>query len=279
MLMLGCTGRHASGVGAVQAGKRGLEMIRGVLFDLSGTLHVGDTPIAGAISAVRFLERAEIPLRFVTNTSRKTRETLHEDLFHMGFNIEQQQIFTAPLAVRRYLERHGLRPYLLVHPNLLAEYEGLNRDNPDTVVVGDAEDDFSYRNMNEAFRLLKEGARLLATGRTRYFEGAEGLELDAGPYVAALEYAADTQATVLGKPAAGFFLSAAAELGLEAAECVMIGDDAESDVAAAIAAGLQGILVQTGKYRKGDEAKIPQGSLVVQDVAAAVEVISQSMNR
>src|SRR5690242_5984318 len=61
------------------------EMIKGVLLDLSGTLHVGDTPIPGALAAVRRLEEAGVPLRFVTNTSRKTRKMLHDDLKRMGF--------------------------------------------------------------------------------------------------------------------------------------------------------------------------------------------------
>ena len=249
-------------------------MIKGVLLDLSGTLHVADAPIPGAVLAVGRLEAAGLPLRFVTNTSRKTRATLHAELCRMGFEIPLQHIFTAPLAARRFLERHRLRPYLLVHPNLVAEYQGLDRENPDAVLVGDAEDDFSYLKMNEAFRLLKGGARLLATGRTRYFEGDGGLQLDAGPYVAALEYAAQTNAEVLGKPSADFFLVALAELGMLPSECVMIGDDAESDIAAALATGLQGILVQTGKYRQGDEAKIPRGDfLLAKDITAAVEKV------
>ncbi|HBG07996.1 MAG: hydrolase [Geobacteraceae bacterium GWC2_58_44] len=254
-------------------------MIKGILLDLSGTLHVGDTPIPGAVSAVRRLQKVGIPLRCVTNTSRKTRNTLHHDLGRMEFDIALEQIFTAPLAVRRYLERHGLRPYLLVHRNLVPEYQGLSRENPDAVVVGDAEDDFTYRNMNQAFRLLKGGARLLATGRTRCFEGAEGLELDAGPFVAALEYAAETSAIVLGKPATGFFLAAAAELGLPPSECVMVGDDAEYDIAAALALGFKGMLVQTGKYREGDEAKIPRDFMLAKDIAAAVEELIISIDR
>jgi HAD superfamily hydrolase (TIGR01458 family) len=249
---------------------RGDEMTKGVLLDLSGTIHVGHEPLPGAIAAVRRLESAGVPVRFVTNTSRRTRKKLHRDLNSIGFDIPLEHIFTAPLAARRYLEQHGLRPYLLVHPNLLPEYDGLDRENPNAVLVADAEDDFSYRKMNEAFRLLKGGAKLLATGRTRYFEGAEGLELDAGPYVAALEYAAETTAVVLGKPSADFFIEAAAELGLTPSECVMIGDDAETDVAAAVAAGMEGILVQTGKYREGDEKKIAGNFVLAKDFPAAV---------
>jgi len=254
-------------------------MIKGVLLDLSGTIHIGHTPLPGAATAVRALEKAGLPLLFVTNTSRRTRATLHRDLNAIGFDIDAAEIFTAPLAVRRYLEEHRLRPYLLVHPNLLPEFEGLEVENPNAVVVGDAEDDFSFGRMNEAFRLLKGGATLLATGRTRYFEGAEGLELDAGPYVAALEYAAETTAVVLGKPAATFFHEAAGELGVDPRDCIMIGDDAETDVAAAVAAGLQGILLRTGKYRAGDEAKIAGDFIVADDIVAAVEEVLGRVKR
>ena len=248
-------------------------MIKGVLLDISGTLHVGDTPLPGAVSAVRRLEAAGLPLRFVTNTSRKTRKMLHDDLCRMGFTMPQEHIFTGALAVRRYLEQHRLRPHLLVHQNLVAEFDGLDQENPDAVVVGYAEDDFTFENMNRAFRHLKAGARFLATGRTRYFEGSDGLVLDAGPFIAALEYAAETTALVLGKPSADFFAAAAAELGFLPSECVMVGDDADSDVAAAERAGLRGILVQTGKYRQGDEGRLPEGSLLTKDIATAVEEI------
>lgn len=248
-------------------------MVKGVFLDLSGTLHLGDTPVPGAIAAIRHLEDAGIAVRFVTNTSRKTCQMLREDLLRMGFAMPQEHIFTGALAVRRYLEQHRLRPYLLVHRNLVAEFDGLQQEDPDAVVVGYAEDNFTFRNMNRAFRLLKGGARLIATGRTRYFEATDGLMLDAGPFIAALEYAAETTALVLGKPSADFFAAAAAEVGLAPSECVMVGDDAEADVAAAVQAGLKGILVQTGKYRAGDEAKLPDGALMAQDIGKAVEEI------
>jgi HAD superfamily hydrolase (TIGR01458 family) len=251
-------------------------MIKGVLLDLSGTLHVDDRPIAGAVEAVLRLERAGLKVRFVTNTSRKTRQMLHDDLIRMGFAMPIGHIFTGALAVRRYLEEHRLRPFLLVHQNLMEEFADLAGEDPDAVVVGYAADNFSYRNMNQAFRHLKAGARLLATGRTRYFEGKDGLMLDAGPYLAALEYAAQTQAAVLGKPAAEFFQAAVAEIVLHPSECIMVGDDAESDVAAAVGAGLGAILVQTGKYRPGDESKLPEGARVVRDIVAAVEEICHS---
>jgi HAD superfamily hydrolase (TIGR01458 family) len=246
-------------------------MIKGILIDLSGTVHVGDQPVPGAVEAVRYLQQVGMPFRFVTNTSRKTRAMLHQDLGKLGFEVPAAHIFTAPLAVRSYLTQHKLRPYLLIHPNLSPEFADLPQEEPNAVVVGFAQQAFTYERLNRAFQLLKNGAPLLAIGKTRYFQGRDGLELDAGPFVAALEYAAETEAHVLGKPSSRFFLGAVAELGCSPEEAVMVGDDAVSDVGGALAAGLSAILVQTGKYRPGDEARIGlPGAILARDVGAAL---------
>ncbi|MNE90361.1 putative hydrolase YutF [compost metagenome] len=106
-------------------------------------------------------------------------------------------------------------------------------------------------------------------GDNRYFHSRGALRLDAGPFVRALEYAAGVRALILGKPSAEFFRGALAELGVDAEAALMIGDDVESDVLGAQRAGLQACLVQTGKYRGGDETKAP-AALLAKDLAAAV---------
>jgi HAD superfamily hydrolase (TIGR01458 family) len=245
-----------------------------VFIDLSGTLHVGRQPLPGAIEAVARLREAGYRVRFVSNTSSKSRRYLQTVLREIGFDIALEELFTAPLVVHRYLKKHDLRPYLLIHPDLVEEFADLPQQDPDAVVIGCALDHFTYDNLNQAFRLLRRGARLIATGRTACFEGRDGLQLDAGPFVAALEYAADTEALVLGKPSPGFFAAAREEFSCPLDRVTMIGDDAESDVGGALVAGMRGILVQTGKYRPGDEAKIGHtGALVVADMAAAVDRI------
>ena len=249
-------------------------MVKGVLIDLSGTVHVAEQPIPGAVEAIRRLQAAGVPFRFVTNTSRKTRALLHEDLVRLGFDVPVVHVFTAPLAVHSYLEKYNLRPYLLVHPHLVGEFADLSQQDPDAVVVGFAQHAFTYDALNRAFQLLKSGAPLLATGKTRYFEGASGLELDAGPFVAALEYAAGTEALVLGKPSFQFFLNAVDELGCRPEETIMVGDDAASDVGAAVNAGLRGMLVQTGKYRPGDEERVSRSEArLARDIGTAVDMI------
>ena len=84
--------------------------------------------------------------------------------------------------------------------------------------------------------------------RGRYWLGPAGLEIDAGSYVAALEYATDTTAVVCGKPNVEFFEEAVADLGSRAV--IMVGDDLTADIQGAQRAGLQGWLVRTGKFRQ-----------------------------
>lgn len=113
-------------------------------------------------------------------------------------------------------------------------------------------------------------------GRNRYFQETAGLSLDAGPFVAALEYAAAIEATVVGKPAPAFFHAACAALGTKPERTVMIGDDVESDVNGATRAGLQGILLRTGKYRTGDEQQLENAdALVLPDLPTAVDWLLQ----
>ncbi len=249
-------------------------MVKGVLIDLSGTIHIGKQPVPGALEAIRRLQRGGVPFRFVTNTSRETRGMLHRDLLELGLEVPVEHLFTAPMTVRRYLEQERLRPFLLINPKLEPDFADLPRDNPNAVVVGFAQHSFTYASMNRAFRLLMEGAPLIAIGKTRYYQAEDGLDLDTGPFVTALEYAAETKALVMGKPARQFFLSAVDELGCLPEETVMVGDDADSDACGALAAGLSAILVQTGKYRPGDMEKAGcAGVVTAADIGAAVDMI------
>ncbi len=245
-------------------------MIKGILLDLSGTLHIGNQALPGAREAVTRLQQQGTALRFVTNTSRKSCTMLLQQLASMGFTIPREQLITAPMAVRSYLKSHRLRPHLLIHQNLQEDFADLPQDNPNAVVVGYAENGFTYAAMNAAFRLLKQGAPLLATGKTRYFQGEDGLMLDTGSFLTALEYAAETEAIVLGKPSVEFFHTAVAALGCQPQEVVMIGDDARSDIVGALTAGLQGILVKTGKYRPEDEKLLPPSAGLAEDVTTAL---------
>jgi HAD superfamily hydrolase (TIGR01458 family) len=123
---------------------------------------------------------------------------------------------------------------------------------PEVVLVGDLGERWTYTLLQEAFEYLLDGALLVALSRDRYFKRGDRLALDAGPFVAALEYAASRAALVAGKPSPEFFGAAVASLGLGEGvrDVVMVGDDLWSDIRGAQQAGYQGWLVRTGKYRE-----------------------------
>lgn len=252
--------------------------IRGVLLDLSGVLYIGEHLLAGADKALVRLHKAGLPVRYITNTTRSPRQALVARLRALGLRIDADEVFTAPLAARHYVSTRGLTPWLLVHPAIVGELgpAGVSPRSPDDcdcVLVGDAGEGFGYAALNQAFRLLIEGRPLLAMGRNRYFREQGGLSLDAGPFVAALEYASGVEAEVIGKPACSFFEGARATLDCAPAQVVMVGDDVDTDVCGAIRAGMQGILVGTGKYRSGDESGLPPGARFERDICAAVDWI------
>merc|ERR1712039_215316 len=117
--------------------------------------------------------------------------------------------------------------------------------------------------------LAHEDSRLVAVNKGRYFQRPDGLAMQAGPFVAALEFATGRDAVVIGKPSRVFFdaaaRDAAGEVSPDSRHCVMIGDDALDDVQGAMDAGMQAILVRTGKYRSGDEARCRTPPLAVVD--------------
>jgi HAD superfamily hydrolase (TIGR01458 family) len=225
---------------------------KGLLIDLDGTLYVENAPIPDAREALLRLEAAGIPYRYVTNTTRKPRREVVSRLRELGFPAREDLVFAPAAAANALLA--GKRCHALVAEALfedLADLVLVGTGPTEHVLVGDLGDGFDYTRLNRAFRLLVDGAGLVALQRNRFWQEADGPSLDAGPFVAALEYASGKTATVVGKPEPAFFEAALRDLGLEAKDVAMVGDDAESDVAGAQRAGLQGIQVRTGKYRTG----------------------------
>ena len=226
--------------------------IRGILLDIDGVLHVSMQPIAGAADTLRWLDQHGYRTCFVTNTTTASRATLAQRLAAIGLPLTEQQLITAPVATANYIRQHypGKRCWVLSKGDAEADFAGIDlvASNAEIVVIGGAEELLTYEAMNAAFRMLMDGAVLLAMHTNLYWRTSDGLRLDSGPYVHALELATGKQATVLGKPARPFFEQALQSIGVEAAEAIMVGDDLENDVRGAQQAGLRGILVCTGKH-------------------------------
>ena len=242
----------------------------GLLIDLSGTIHVENSAISGAIKAVQKLKDNGIPYLFVSNTSKESRASIRERLLNIGFHPESvclNKIFTSLSAGSAFIRTLNQPVYPILTESAMQEMppDLVCREHNSTqriVAVGLADDEFNYRNLNYAFRLLMEpSCSLVAMNKGRYHQTSSGLSLGPGGFVEGLEFASGKKATVVGKPSKAFFEHAAKLLNLSTHDCAMIGDDVRDDVIGALDAGVGfGVLVQTGKFRPGDEKHLHDSS-------------------
>ncbi|KAI9143130.1 HAD-like domain-containing protein [Paraphysoderma sedebokerense] len=271
--------------------------VSAVFIDLSGTLHVDSEPIPNAVSALDRLRR-ECPglkIRFVTNTTKESINSLLDKLTRLGFDIPRNELFTSLLAARKLVERLNLRPLLFLEEEAMNDFIGITTDEPNSVVIGLAPSCFHYEKLNQAYHILSStpDPRLIAIHKSPTYLTSDPPSssnftssdtkkthihsLGPGPFVTLLESVTSLSATVVGKPSPSFFAEAVHSCGLagKEAEIWMIGDDIVSDISGIKKIGGNGILVQTGKYKSGDEGKLKgvTPDVVVKDFAEAVDVV------
>lgn len=222
------------------------------LIDLDGTLYFKGEPCPGAIETVNYLRQEKYQLRFLTNTTAKTPKMLHEQMQALGFDIYENEILNATYACLLYLRaRSDARCHFMVDDAVKAFFNEIPTDDnaPDFVVVGDYGERFDFRALNHAFRLLMDGAELIALQKGLFWFSPEGIFLDCGAFVTLLEAAAGKTATVMGKPSETFFTIALESLQLSPSETVVVGDDITSDIVGAETMKMRSILVKTGKFK------------------------------
>jgi HAD superfamily hydrolase (TIGR01458 family) len=256
--------------------------VRAVLVDLDGVLYVEDAPVAGAVEAVARLRWAGLALRFITNTTAHSRQRTLEKLARLGFELDEPELVTpAAVAVSYCRERGHSRVALVMNPEVKRDFAELEEVPTEAaahaVVVGDLGEAFGYDVLNHAFRQVMDGAELIALQKNRYWLRSDGLSLDVGPFVAAIEYATAREAHVVGKPSIEFFKQVLHALHRDERETVMIGDDIESDIGGALHAGLRAVLVRTGKYREERiRASGIEPTAVIDSIAALPELLRRS---
>ncbi len=240
--------------------------IKGLLLDLDGVLYIIDRPVEGAQETLKKLKE-KFKVRFITNTTTKPVRVVYEKLKEMGFDVEKEEIFSALEATKLFLKERNSGAFLLLTDLAKEDFKDIPEEPVKYVVVGDARENFSYGNMNKAFRYLMEGAELIAAAKNKYFRDKDGkLSLDCGAYVVGLEFATGKKAKLIGKPNKDFFLLAVKSMGLNPEEVAVIGDDIESDVKGGMDAGLKGILVKTGKFTPEDLKKGIKPDLIIEDI-------------
>lgn len=228
------------------------DAIYGFLIDVDGVLLMEREAIPGAPEAVTRMRALGKGVRIVTNTTRHCRADVVNRLRNAGIQFEDRELFTPAVLAMEYLRGSGkTRCHLVIHPSLREDFEEIEEtdEDPDVVLMGYLEEEITYEDLNRAFRLVYDGAEFLCLHKNRTWMRSDGIHLSAGPFVAAIEYAAGVEAKPMGKPSRHFFHTIVEDMGIEPGRAAMIGDDVESDVGGAQKAGLKGILAQTGKYR------------------------------
>ncbi len=246
-------------------------------------LHVSGEPIAGGGAAIRRLREAGHRLRFVTNSTIRSRAQVAVQLQSLGVEVDEEEIQTTGGVANRELA--GQRVLALTMPGILDDLPQLELVgmNVDAVLVGGVDEGdeagrvFSYLNLNRAFHEIEAGASLYCLHKNRWWQTSNGPRLDGGAFVAGLEYAADTESTVLGKPSSAYFAAALEALDAEPKLTWMVGDDLGSDIVGAHNHGMRTILVRTGKFRPDEvERSRVQPDGIVSSIAQLPDWLEQN---
>jgi HAD superfamily hydrolase (TIGR01458 family) len=263
--------------------------VRGLILDLDGVLVLRGALLPGADAAIAALDARGIPYVIGTNMSLTSRDTLSRELTRGGLPVPADRIVSAAstasaLARRRF----GTAPlYVMGSADAMTEFAGLRLLTHDeaaepgataaAVIVGDAGEEFTPRNIQSAFRLLRDGAAFVAMHKNRWWITPSGVLLDSGSYVAALEFATERRAQVTGKPSRAFFGEGVRRLGVARGQVAMVGDDLWNDIRGAQTAGLHGVFVRSGKHGEAelDHASRSRGGRAPDAIAPSiVEVVA-----
>ncbi len=245
----------------------------GFLIDMDGVLYRGTDLIPGADRFVRELRDRDIPFRFLTNNSQRTRRDVVARLVRMGLDVEEEHVFTSAMATGRYLAQQkpsgtayvigegGLLTALHQHGYAIVDHE------PDYVVVGEGRT-FNLEMVEAAVRMIFGGAKLIATNMDPNCPTQNGIRPGCGAMVAMLETATGVKAFSVGKPSPVMMRAARKELGLATDETTMIGDTMETDILGAVQLGFHSVLVLSGGTKLEDLPRYAYRPEVVVDSLA-----------
>jgi NagD protein len=257
-------------------------MRHGYLIDMDGVLYRGHELIPGADRFVHLLREQNVPFRFLTNNSQRTRRDVVAKLARMGIDVEEEHIFTCAMATARFLamqKRNGTA-FVIGEGGLLTALHqngyAVVDHGPDYVVVGEGRT-FNLELVESAVRMILGGAKLIATNLDPNCPTQDGLRPGCGALVAMLEVATGVKAFSVGKPSPVMMRAARKELGLATEETTMIGDTMETDILGAVQLGFHSVLALSGGTRREDLPHYAyRPELVVESVAELADFLEEA---
>jgi len=231
---------------------------KGFLIDMDGVIYKGSEPIPGAVEFINGLRSREYPFLFLTNNSQRTNRDVCYKLRKMGFDVNDEDIFTCAMATARYLaaRKASGTAYVIGEGGLLTELHNAGYsivdDHPDFVIIGEGRT-IMLESVDKAINMIMGGSKLIATnldpncpvGNGKYRAGC-------GAFVAMIECATDRQAFSVGKPSPIMMRMARKILGLSTDETIMIGDTMGTDILGAGSMGFTTVLTLSGVTKPGD---------------------------
>lgn len=232
--------------------------VGGVLFDIDGVLVTSWQPIPGAAEVLRILAGRRIARSYLTNTTTRTRRQIAEALDAAGMAVRPDEVVTAAALTAEYVRatHPGARCLLVNDGDVAEDMPGVDlvtdpeAGRPDVILLGGAGPQFSHSTLSRVYEWMTAGVPVVAMHRSTAWKTADRLLIDTGMYLIGMEQSSGRPAVAVGKPAPAGFLAAAARLGVDPEEMVMVGDDLNNDVLAAQVVGMTGVLVRTGKFRQ-----------------------------
>lgn len=257
-------------------------MKHGYLIDMDGVLYRGSQLIPGSDEFINQLRKRDIPFRFLTNNSQRTRLDVVAKLKRMGIEVEEEHIFTCAMATARFLakEKPGGTAFVIGEGGLLNAlnmngYAVVDHD-PDYVVVGEGRT-FNLELVEAAVRMIEKGAKLIATNLDPNCPTQNGMRPGCGAMAAMLETATGVKAFSVGKPSPIMMRAARKELGLSTDETTMIGDTMETDILGGVQLGFHTILVLSGGTRLEDLGRYAyRPDVVVESLAEVTSILDKA---
>ncbi len=228
-------------------------MYSAILFDLDGTVYHRGVALPGAPELFFELQRRGVAYRFVTNRSNRTPELIALQLKRLGVPARAEQVLTSAHAVPAVAK--DKRVFAIGGQGLLEALNGcgasLDETRPDLVVVG-FDEHFTVEKLKTVSRLVSAGVPFYSTNPDPYIYIESGLYPENGAIIAAIETASGVKATVLGKPKPALIFLAMQQLSVSASQTMFVGDNPDTDIACALAAGVTATLILTGVTKKSD---------------------------
>ncbi|NMO95421.1 HAD-IIA family hydrolase [Paenibacillus lemnae] len=234
-----------------------MDLFAGYIFDLDGTIYLGDHPIEGAVETIRYLQSLDKKLLFLTNKTIDSRENYLKKLQGFGLDLELVHILNPALVTIHYLQKNHPDAHVYVIGEDVLKDEFLRSgiqfasspEETDVVVVS-WDRNFHYKHLNFAFRAIKQGAAVIATHPDRTCPMPEGEVPDVAGMIGAIEGTTGiTVDIIMGKPSVHTVLAALDILQVQAEDCLMSGDRLETDILMGVNAGMNTALVLTGVTR------------------------------